>query len=271
MVTAVNSAGESGNSNQASATPTAAPPAPPTNLTALAGNAQVSLSWTGSAGAVTYTVKRSTTNGGPYTGIASGITATTYTDNSVINGTTYYYVVTAVNGGGESGISNQASATPGSGTTTIYQINCGGPAVSPYQADTFSNGGTTASVTAAIDTSGVTNPAPMAVYQSWRTSTNNRHPFTYTIPGLTVGASYTVRLHFSENVLSTSGARNFNVSINGAQVLSNFDVFAAAGGADKAVVQQFGAIANSSGQIVIMFSPVTQKQGAIINGIEILR
>ena len=216
-------------------------------------------------------MKRSTTNGGPYTGIASGITATTYTDNSVINGTTYYYVVTAVNGGGESGNSNQASATPGSGTTTIYQINCGGPAVSPYQADTFSNGGTTASVTAAIDTSGVTNPAPMAVYQSWRTSTNNRHPFTYTIPGLTAAASYTVRLHFSENMLSTSGARNFNVSINGAQVLSNFDVFAAAGGADKAVVQQFGAIANSSGQIVIMFSPVTQKQGAIINGIEILR
>ncbi|MFN2513923.1 MAG: fibronectin type III domain-containing protein [Pyrinomonadaceae bacterium] len=114
VVTAVNSAGESANSNQASATPTAppTPPAAPTGLTATAGNAQVALSWTASSGATSYNVKRSTTSGGPYTTIAPGVTTTSYTDASVTNGTTYYYVVTAVNSTGESANSNQASATP---------------------------------------------------------------------------------------------------------------------------------------------------------------
>ena len=113
VVTAVNATGESGNSNQATATPSAAPtaPAPPVNLTATGGNQQVSLAWTASTGATSYNVKRATTSGGPYTTLASP-TGVTYTDTGVSNGTTYYYVVTAVNANGESANSNQASATP---------------------------------------------------------------------------------------------------------------------------------------------------------------
>jgi fibronectin type 3 domain-containing protein len=95
-----------------SSSPNTNPPAAPTGLTATAGNAQVSLSWTASSGASSYNVYRSTTSGGPYTRIATGITTTSYTDTTVVNGTTYYYVVTAVNANGESGFSNQASATP---------------------------------------------------------------------------------------------------------------------------------------------------------------
>jgi predicted phosphodiesterase len=93
-------------------------PAAPAGLTATAGNAQVSLSWTASSGATSYNVKRSTTNGGPYTTVASGVTATSVIDASLANGTTYYYVVTAVNANGESGNSNQASATPAAPDTT---------------------------------------------------------------------------------------------------------------------------------------------------------
>ena len=112
VVTAVNSVGESGSSNEASATPQAgSSPAPPTGLTARAGNAQVTLSWTGSAGATRYWVKRSTTSGGPYEAVA-GVIGTTFTNYSLTNGTTYYYVVTAENAEGESGNSNEASATP---------------------------------------------------------------------------------------------------------------------------------------------------------------
>src|SRR6202142_1041844 len=113
VVTAVNAAGESGNSNQATATPAAAPaaPAPPLNLTATGGNQQVSLAWAASTGATSYNVKRATTNGGPYTTVASPAGAG-YTDTTVTNGTIYYYVVTAVSAGGESANSNQASATP---------------------------------------------------------------------------------------------------------------------------------------------------------------
>ncbi len=113
VVTAVGASGESSNSNQASATPTAAPsaPVPPLNLTATGGNQQVSLAWTASAGATSYNVKRAATNGGPYTTVASPA-GTSYTDTAVTNGTPYYYVVTAVNAAGQSGNSNQATATP---------------------------------------------------------------------------------------------------------------------------------------------------------------
>ena len=113
VVTAVNATGESGNSNQATATPKAAPtpPAVPLNLTATGGNQQVSLAWTASTGATSYNVKRAATNGGPYTTVASP-TGTSYTDTTVTNGTTYYYVITAVSASGESATSNQASATP---------------------------------------------------------------------------------------------------------------------------------------------------------------
>jgi fibronectin type 3 domain-containing protein len=113
VVSAVNTAGTSANSNQASATPTAPGivPAVPTNLQATAGNAQVSLSWTASSAATSYSVQRSTTSGGPYTSVGNP-TSVAYTDTSVTNGTTYYYVVAAVNTVGTSANSNQASATP---------------------------------------------------------------------------------------------------------------------------------------------------------------
>ncbi|MGI8966927.1 MAG: DUF7594 domain-containing protein [Limisphaerales bacterium] len=92
-----------------SGTPT--PPAVPTGLSATPGNAQVSLSWTASSGATSYNVKRSTVTGGPYTTIASP-TVASYTDTTAVNGTTYYYVVSAVNAVGESANSTQVSATP---------------------------------------------------------------------------------------------------------------------------------------------------------------
>ncbi|MCE5286952.1 MAG: hypothetical protein LLG02_14060 [Pelosinus sp.] len=87
------------------------------NLNAAAGDAQVALSWTAVSGATGYNVKRSTTAGGPYTTIASNTPGTSYIDTSVTNGTTYYYVVTAITANGESGNSNEASATPQAAVT----------------------------------------------------------------------------------------------------------------------------------------------------------
>ena len=114
VVLAVNSGGDSADSAQVSATPDApsTPPASPTGLKATGGNAQVSLSWNAGAGAVSYDVKRSTTSGGPYGTAVASATATNYTDSSVTNGTTYYYVVSALNTVGQSANSAQASATP---------------------------------------------------------------------------------------------------------------------------------------------------------------
>ncbi len=113
VVTAVNSAGESSPSSQATATPAASVSIPPTpaGLQATAGNAQITLTWNASSGATSYNVKRSTTNSGPYTTVASP-TTTSYTNTGLTNGTPYYYVVTAVNSAGESNPSSQVTATP---------------------------------------------------------------------------------------------------------------------------------------------------------------
>jgi hypothetical protein len=93
------------------ATPPAVPAAP-TSLTATAGNAVVNLSWATSSGATSYSVKRATVSGGPYSTIATGLAGTTYSDSTVSNGTTYYYVVSASNATGEGANSGQANATP---------------------------------------------------------------------------------------------------------------------------------------------------------------
>jgi hypothetical protein len=86
-----------------------APPAP-TGLAATAGKKKVSLSWTSALGAHSYKVKRSTSSGGPYTTVASNIDGTSFADNGLTSGVTYYYVVAAVNTGGESPNSSQVSA-----------------------------------------------------------------------------------------------------------------------------------------------------------------
>jgi hypothetical protein len=88
------------------------PPSAPTGLTATPGNAQVLLSWSATSGATSYNVKRATVSGGPYTTIATGVTSTTFTNTGLNNGTTYYFVVSASNSGGEGPDSAQVNATP---------------------------------------------------------------------------------------------------------------------------------------------------------------
>jgi hypothetical protein len=87
-------------------------PEAPDSLTATAGDGKVDLSWPASSGAASYTVQRATNSGGPYANVAAGLTGTTYSDTSVTNGTTYYYVVTATNSVGTSGASIEAKALP---------------------------------------------------------------------------------------------------------------------------------------------------------------
>ncbi|WP_166244758.1 glycoside hydrolase family 6 protein [Paenibacillus turpanensis] len=114
VVSAVNSAGESANSAQVAVTPKAgaAVPAAPVGLTAAAGDTQVVLSWSAADGATGYNVKRAASSGGPYTTVASNVSVASYTDTGLANGTTYYYVVSAVNSAGESANSAEASAAP---------------------------------------------------------------------------------------------------------------------------------------------------------------
>ncbi len=180
-------------------------------------------------------------------------------------GTTYQFRVRAKKDTVASLYSNTASATTQGSATPRYRIDCGSSSgASPFTADQYGSGGTLRTVTNAIDLSGVTNPAPQAVYQSERYGAS-----TYTIPNLTAGTQYTVRLHFAELYQTASGARVFNVAINGTTVLSNFDIYAQVGARFKAIVREFTTVANGSGQIVVALTTV--KDNATIAGIEIIR
>jgi hypothetical protein len=257
---------------------TAAPTAP-SNLGATAiSSSQINLSWTASTAgtgcSISYSVFRSTTNGftpSSSNQIATGLTATSFSDTGLTASTTYYYLVEGVDSAGSSTQSNQASATtsPLSGSCTSLCINSGGPAVTPFVADEDFTGGGTINHANTINTSNVTNPAPAAVYQTARvTATAGAGTtFSYTIGGFTANSSHTVRLHFAETFHTTAGSRVFNVSINGTQVLTNFDIFATAGGENIANIQQFTENANASGQYVLVFTTDTDK--ALISGIEI--
>lgn len=84
----------------------------PQGLSITAGNQQAALSWNSAAGATSYTLKRATSVNGPYSVIASGLSDPSYTDTNLKNGTTYYYIVVAVNSAGESSTATAVSGTP---------------------------------------------------------------------------------------------------------------------------------------------------------------
>jgi len=91
---------------------------PPSNITAIAGNARVILAWSTSSAAEGYYVKRASNSGGPYSRIGASAMGG-FTDASVNNGTAYYYVLSSVNTSGESGNSPEVSASPQGATPPI--------------------------------------------------------------------------------------------------------------------------------------------------------
>jgi xyloglucan-specific exo-beta-1,4-glucanase len=119
QVTAVNAGGEGQPSTQStSVTPTAPVtlPAIPGGVAATLSAGQVTVTWTAVTGATSYNIYRSTTQGS--SGASVGTSAiTTFVDSSVVNGTSYYYQVAAVNSAGEGSLSTQAAATAAAATT----------------------------------------------------------------------------------------------------------------------------------------------------------
>jgi beta-glucanase (GH16 family) len=135
-------------------------------------------------------------------------------------------------------------------TSGPVSIDAGGGDVGSFIADTDFSGGNQASSFASVDTSRISAPVPpQAVFQSERWA-----PSTYTIGGFAPRSSHTVTLYFNEIYWTEPGQREFNVLINGNQVLTNFDIVGMTGAQNRAIEEQFPATANSSGQIVIQFT-----------------
>lgn len=145
LVTAVNAAGESVASVQVAATtlppapPPPTPPAAPSGVAVTGGSQQVTVSWAAVAGATSYNL---------YWSASSGVTAATgtriagvtspYVHMGLMAGTSYYYVVTAVNSAGESAPSAQAAGTTSPATPSVPAAPAGVTAVGGTQQVTVS-------------------------------------------------------------------------------------------------------------------------------------
>jgi hypothetical protein len=139
----------------------------PTGLAAAAGNGKVVVTWNAPAGATGYNVKRSTVSGGAYTMLAAGLAVPSYTDTTVVNGTPYYYVVTAVNGTVEGPASSQVTAIPTAPLPSPWMTSDIGTVVATgganYSSPTFTVSGSGADI-------GGTADAFRFVYQSGGTA-----------------------------------------------------------------------------------------------------
>jgi hypothetical protein len=129
-------------------------PATPGGLTLTGGDSQVGLSWSASSGAVTYTIKRATSSGGPYTVIAANVLGTSYTDTGLSNGATYHYVVLAVNNSGTSAdsVPSSSAAAPLPSPWQSADIGAVGVAGNAYHvSDTYTVAGSGADIQGSAD------------------------------------------------------------------------------------------------------------------------
>ncbi|HEY1336473.1 MAG TPA: malectin domain-containing carbohydrate-binding protein [Bryobacteraceae bacterium] len=211
----------------------------------------VTLAWSVS-GATSLSIDQSV---GGVTGLSS---------KTVFPTATTTYTLTASNSGGS--VTKQVTVTvtappPTTGFTPI-RVNAGGTAYvdslgQTWAADTGYSGGNTWSVSNSI-----ANTNAPALYQTCRWGSFSYH---YSVPN----GSYTVKLKFAEVSRAGSGQRLFSVAINGGAVLSNFDIFASAGGEFVALDKPF-PVNVSNGQIAIQFSPGAVDQ-PMVNAIEIVQ
>lgn len=123
---------------------------------------------------------------------------------------------------------------------TNFRINCGGPQTGNFQADDFYAGGQPYAAGGPIETG--TLSAPGAIFQTGRAG--NVEYLIYNRPQRT-SLWYDVRLYFAESTFHEAGKRRFDVEINGQKVLTNFDIFQEAGGANKAVMKEFPLVSSN--------------------------
>ena len=158
-----------------------------------------------------------------------------------------------------------------SGLQAIDRINLGGAAIAGADpATNFAAGTSTVySVTntsSAIDTSGVANAVPAAVYSNSLVAGAAQ---TLVSTMAVADGTYVVTLNFAEYANVGVGGRVFNIKINGVVVAANFDIYKAAGDQiNKAVNESFTVTASGGSGIVVELDDLTTNP-ATLAGIEI--
>ncbi len=142
-----------------------------------------------------------------------------------------------------------------------HRINCGqGLSAEGWQADT---GGQTSSDGGARSTSTAISSAatvPQAVYRTWRQGKQVKYALN--VPD----GRYHIRLHFVESQYAAAGRRLFDVAMEGRTLISNFDIYKAAGGRHKAVRKAFSNVLVRGGLQIQLRSSAQQ---ALVCGIEV--
>lgn len=145
--------------------------------------------------------------------------------------------------------------TPAAAAATVWRIVAGGPSYvdsggNTWAADTQYLGGYSYAATAVVAVSGTSDNT---LYQTERYGDLfNQNSFSYSFP--VPAGLYQATLKFAETDFASSGKRVFNVAINGTSVLSNFDIYSNAGGANKADDKVFSNLSPLGGVITVQFT-----------------
>ncbi len=196
-------------------------PTVPQDLTATAvSTSRIDLAWSASTdnvGVTGYQVLRDGT-------LIDAVADTAYADTGLAAGTTYAYTVKAVDAAGNvsAGATAEATTESEAGGDVVAAINCGGASYTAidgtvYAADANYAGGRTYSKSDPIS-----NTEDDALYRTERYG-----DFTYSLP--VANADYTVTLHLAEIYWTAAGKRVFDVTIEGAEVVTDLDLYATAG------------------------------------------
>jgi hypothetical protein len=151
-------------------------------------------------------------------------------------------------------------------TASTVRINSGGPtatvSLGTFAADNYF-AGSTVNYTNAV---AIANTTDDVIYQTYRRPTaTTSGVMSYNIP--VTNGTYTVKLHFAEIAQTAAGARTFNVTAEGGSWLSNYDIFVAAGGANRAVVETKNVTVND-GTLNLNFTSLVNR--ACVAAIEVL-
>jgi hypothetical protein len=199
-----------------------------------------------------------------FTGLAAGtyrireqnVAGVRHTDPT---GTANYYDVTVTTGSTASAISGklfgeqEMIAAP----APVLAINAGGPAFVlnsgvTYATDSGFTGGTAA--TTPFDVAGTDNDP---IYYSYRSGTS----FSYSLA--VPNGNYSLVLNFVDPTSTAAGQRKFNVTVEGKQLLTNFDIFAAAG--PKTAISKAFAVTVTGGKLTLSLKSVVGS--AILSGL----
>lgn len=161
---------------------------------------------------------------------------------------------------------------PAVGSAPTLRINSGGLATTPFSADQYGTGGTNATTGTACDTSGVTNPAPAAVYQCGRRMSTGDQ-IAYVVTGLARGINYTVRLHFNQFVAPAFVTENFHIYVTGAVEEEDLWVnIMDEVGTNTALIKEYELQADTNGQIEVQIQPYSGAgiMGSVLCGLEFI-